>query len=54
MPIASISKLMTTIVSLDSRRALNAPLDVTVGMGTSTNAPAHGLVSVPCCRAMTC
>lgn len=30
MPIASVSKLMTAVVSLDTKRALNAPLDVTV------------------------
>ncbi|RAS29737.1 serine hydrolase [Paraburkholderia bryophila] len=30
MPIASVSKLMTAVVSLDARHALNAPLDVTV------------------------
>ncbi|WP_176061078.1 serine hydrolase [Paraburkholderia sp. BCC1876] len=30
MPIASVSKLMTAVVSLDAKHALNAPLDVTV------------------------
>lgn len=30
VPIASISKLMTAVVSLDAKHALNAPLDVTV------------------------
>ncbi|CAB3727968.1 serine hydrolase [Paraburkholderia rhynchosiae] len=30
MPIASISKLMTAVVSLDTKHALNAPLNVTV------------------------
>jgi len=30
MPIASISKLMTAVVSLDTRRSLNEPLNVTV------------------------
>ncbi|MFM0608339.1 serine hydrolase [Paraburkholderia sediminicola] len=30
MPIASISKLMTAVVSLDAKHALNAPLNVTV------------------------
>jgi serine-type D-Ala-D-Ala endopeptidase (penicillin-binding protein 7) len=30
MPIASISKLMTAVVSLDTRHTLNAPLNVTV------------------------
>ena len=30
MPIASVSKLMTAVVSLDARHALNAPLNVTV------------------------
>ncbi|MFM0003482.1 serine hydrolase [Paraburkholderia dipogonis] len=30
MPIASVSKLMTAVVSLDTRHALNAPLNVTV------------------------
>ncbi|MFM0440177.1 serine hydrolase [Paraburkholderia strydomiana] len=30
MPIASISKLMTAVVSLDARRSLNEPLNVTV------------------------
>nr|WKF60056.1 D-alanyl-D-alanine endopeptidase [Paraburkholderia busanensis] len=29
MPIASVSKLMTAVVSLDTQHALNAPLDVT-------------------------
>jgi D-alanyl-D-alanine endopeptidase (penicillin-binding protein 7) len=30
VPIASISKLMTAVVSLDAKHAMNAPLDVTV------------------------
>ncbi|QQC66834.1 serine hydrolase [Paraburkholderia ginsengisoli] len=30
MPIASVSKLMTAVVSLDAKHALNKPLDVTV------------------------
>ncbi|TDY20127.1 murein-DD-endopeptidase [Paraburkholderia sp. BL6665CI2N2] len=30
MPIASVSKLMTAVVSLDAKHALNAPLNVTV------------------------
>jgi D-alanyl-D-alanine endopeptidase (penicillin-binding protein 7) len=30
MPIASVSKLMTAVVSLDTKRALTKPLDVTV------------------------
>lgn len=30
MPIASVSKLMIAVVSLDARHALNKPLDITV------------------------